>query len=258
MKRPLLLILLYVFVVFTLVAEAQKRRAAPKPFKKPLALAPARESSNTAVVVDERLAVLRSAPSLFAPSIQRMRTGHLVSILGFRDVDGVTFCRVNAVSNNSGWVQSDALFSKFKRGDDERLSRLVQASDGFEQVERAGVFLDLYNESPLRPAILLLLGDLMEDAALKLSSDATKKLDRREMAASGAPLHSFYLNYVSLDRYRKIGATFVFNPTAKLFHYDGASWREIVAKFPKSSEAPEAQKRLDALKAKMETTKGEN
>ena len=256
MKRSLLLILLNIFVIFTLTANAQKRRVAPKPFKKPfITAAPARENSNTAVVVDERLAVLRSAPSLFAPSIQRMRTGHLVSISGSKDADGVTFYRVSAASNNSGWVQSDAVFGKYKRGDDERLARLVQASGGFEQVERAGVFLDLYNESPLRPAILLLLGDLMEDAALKMSSDATKKLDRREMAASGAPLHSFYLNYVSLDRYRKIGATFVFNPTAKLFHYDGESWREIVAKFPKSSEAAEARKRLDALKAKMETTK---
>jgi hypothetical protein len=42
------------------------------------------------------------------------------------------------------------------------------------------------------------------------------------MAASGAPLHSFYLNYVSLDRYRKLDNNFVFNPGTKLLHYDGA------------------------------------
>ena len=255
MKHLLLPLFSIVFLAFNFSVEAQqKRRIPPPPFKKPVA-SPARESVKTAVVVDERLAVLRAAPSLFAPSIQRMRTGHLVSISGSKEVDGVTFYRVAAASNKNGWVQSDAVFGRYKRGDDERLARLVQASDGFEQVERAGIFLEMYDASPLRPAILLLVGDLMEDAALKLSNDATRKLDRREMAASGAPLHSFYLNYVSLDRYRKIGANFVFNPTVKLFHYDGAAWREVVQKFPKASESAEAQKRLDALKEKMQAVK---
>lgn len=255
MKLSLLSIFLFVFVVFCANAEAQKGRVPPKPFKNPIAAAPARENSKTAVVVDERLALLRVAPSLFADSIQRMRTGHIVQISGAKEADGVTFYRVSSATNKLGWVQSDAVCNKYKRGDDERLARLVQASDGFDQVERAGLFLEMFSASPLRPAILLLVGDLMEDAALKMSNDATRKLDRREMAASGAPLHSFYLNYVSLDRYRKIGAVFVFNPNAKLFHYDGATWREIVQKFPKSSEAAEAQKRLDALKEKMQATK---
>ena len=72
-------------------------------------------------------------------------------------------------------------------------------------------------------------------------------------AATAAPLHSYYLNYVSLDRYRKLGIVFLFNSNAKAFHYDGASWAEIVKKFPKSAEATEAQKRLASLKQKMAT-----
>ncbi|MEQ1604981.1 MAG: hypothetical protein ABL999_08935 [Pyrinomonadaceae bacterium] len=54
-----------------------------------------------------------------------------------------------------------------------------------------------------------------------------------------------------LDRYRKLGVIFLFNSVAKVYHYDGASWREIVSKFPASVEAVEAQKRLDALTQKM-------
>jgi hypothetical protein len=73
------------------------------------------------------------------------------------------------------------------------------------------------------------------------------------MAASGAPLHSFYLNYVSLDRYRKLGITFLFNIATKQFHYDGAAWDEIIKKFPTSSEVEEAKKRLDSLKEKLES-----
>ena len=71
------------------------------------------------------------------------------------------------------------------------------------------------------------------------------------MAASGAPLHSFYLNFVSLDRYRKLGIVFLFNSDAKTFHYDGAAWREILKKSPQSSEAAEARKRLDSLEEKL-------
>jgi hypothetical protein len=72
------------------------------------------------------------------------------------------------------------------------------------------------------------------------------------MAASAAPLHSYYLNFVSLDRYRKLGVIFLVNSATKQFHYDGASWKEIVARSPASPEAVEAKKRLDSLKVKME------
>lgn len=239
------------FLAFNSNLEAQTRRRLPPKAKNPVAAQP----SNKAVVIDERLAVLRAEPSFNAKPLMRMRNGRQVSISASREADGVTFYRVTAAPNNYGWVQADAVFGKFRRGDDARLAQLVQSSEGFEQIERAQTFLELYNDSSLRPAILLLFGDLIEETALKLSAEATRRLDRREMAASGAPLHSFYLNYVSLDRYRRLGINFLFNSNTKLFHYDGASWREIVKKFPQAAEAVEAQKRLDSLKEKMEKAK---
>ncbi len=255
MKSLLFSISLLLSLAFTTNIEAQKRRVFPKPTKNSIAAQKSVEKSNKAVVVDERLSVLRSQPSLFAMPLQRMRSGRIVSVIGSKEADGVTFYRVTALPNNFGWVQSDALFGKFRRGDDERLAKLVQSSEGFEQIERAQIFLETFPNSTLKPAILLLLGDLMEEIALKLSSDAARRLDRREMAASGAPLHSFYLNYVSLDRYRKIDVNFLFNSKAKLLHYDGWSWREIVEKYPNSAEAIEARKRIDSLKQKMEAAK---
>ncbi len=254
MKCSFFSLVLLVFLAFSSNTQAQKRRI-PSKIKKPIAVQTFRGNSNVGVVVDERLAVLRVEPSLFAKAIQRMRRGRIVSISGSKEADGVTFYRINAAPNNYGWVQAEAVIGKFRRGDDARLAKLVQSSDGFEQIERAQIFLDTFPDSTLRPAILLLVGDLMEETALKLSGEATKRLDRREMAASGAPLHSFYLNYVSLDRYRRLGINFVFNSNAKLFHYDGANWREIIKKLPKTTEATEAQKRLDSLKEKMEAVK---
>ncbi len=250
MRRSFFTLFFLVFLAFAFDAPAQNRRRIPPRVKNPAVV----KLPNTAVVVDERLSVLRAEPSFYARVVQRMRRGRAVTISGTRQADGVTFYRV-ADAPNYGWIQAEAIAGRFRPGDDARLANLVQSSEGFEQIERAAIFLDTFNDSPLRPAILLLLGDLMEETALKLSAEATRRLDRREMAASGAPLHSFYLNYVSLDRYRRLGINFVFNPQAKLLHYDGAGWREVIKKSPKSAEAVEAQKRLDSLKERMEAVK---
>lgn len=251
MRLSLSLIFLLVFYASNSDVAAQKRRPAPKAVDKLVAAPKPKISGSSAVVIDEKLAVLRVRPSLFADSVQRMRRGRRVQITDERAADGVTFYRVAAAPSGAGWVQSEALFGKFRRGDDERLARLVQSSEGFDQLEIAVNFLEMYQESPFRPAILLLFGDLAEETAARLSRDAARRLDRREMAASGAPLHSFYLNFVSLDRYRKLGIVFLFNSDTKNFHYDGASWREILKKSPQSSEAAEAQKRFDSLKEKL-------
>jgi hypothetical protein len=205
-----------------------------------------------AFVVDETLSVLRVKPSLFAPSIQRMRRGRKVQILGAADADGVTFYRVIALPGYSGWVQADALFGRFRADDEQRLARLVQAADGFDRIELAGTFVQMYPSSSFRPAMLLMFGDLLEEAAAKLTRDATSRLNRREMAASGAPLHSYYLNFNMLDRYRKLGVLFLFNSATRSFHYDGASWREIVRKYPTSAVASEAEKRLSSLSEKLQ------
>jgi len=249
--RSFLLLILLTFI-FQGSSDAQTRRStAPA---KPKAAAPPRspEMGQTAIVIDETLSVLRMSPSLFSEPIQRMRRGRKVLIQGVTEADGVKFYRVAAPPNHVGWVQADAVFGKFRSSDEERLARFVQAETGFDQIETAIEFFELYPNSPSRPAILLLFGDLLEELSSKLSKDATNRLRRLEMAASAAPVHSYYLNFVSLDRYRKLGIIFLFNSAARQFHYNGASWKEIITKFPDTPEAVEAQKRLDSLKIKME------
>ena len=204
-----------------------------------------------AVVIDESLSVLRMQPSLYALPLQRMRRGRRVQILGVVQADGVKFCKVAASRSKVGWVQSDALVGKFRTDDEERFVRLVQAAEGFDQIELASAFLQLYPSSRFRAPMLLLFGDLLENVAIKLSRDAKSRLNRREIAASGAPLHSFYLNLPMLDRYRKLGIVFLFNGSTRNFHYNGASWNEIVRKYPGSIEASEATKRMESLRTKM-------
>lgn len=255
MKHLLPLILV---VALPLGLTAQRRttaspKTAPAKAKSSL-VSHSAEVGQTAVVVDETLSVLRESPSLYSPAVHRMQRGRKVQILGIQEADGVKFYKVAAPPTSTGWVQADAVFGKFRKEDEERFARLVQALDGFDQIEAATEFFEMYPASRFRPAVLLLFGDLLEEAAAKLSKDANSKLKRPEMAASGAPLHSYFLNFVGLDRYRKLGITFVFNTADRKYHYDGTSWKEIVAKYPASNEAVEAKKRLDALAAKMSAT----
>lgn len=254
MKRSILAFFL-VCLAFVPLAQAQNKRKVVTSAKKPVNSGKSLvENIRTAVVIDERLAVLRMQPSLYARPIQRMRRGRLLSVTGSRNADGIIFYRVSVPPNNYGWVQAEAVAGKGNRNDEGRLAQLIQASDGFEKIERATLFLENFPNSTLRPSILLLLGDLAEENALKLSTEATRRLVRREMAASNAPLHSFYLNYAGLDRFRRIGIDFLFNSSTKNFHYNGANWKEIVNKFPQSTEFGEAQKRLESLTQKMEKT----
>lgn len=246
-NAPVKLIFLVCILLFcALESAAQKKRVtAGKPAS--TVAAKSREIGQTAVVLDETLSVLRITPSLFSDHIQRMRRGREVKILGVQEADGVRFFKITA-DRNYGWVQADAVFGKFRDGDEERLARLVQASSGFEQLEVAAYYFTLYPKSKFRPAILLLFGDLCQETAVRLSREATSRLDRGEMAASAAPLHSYYLNYVGLDRYRKLGIMFKFNAATKLYYYNGGSWIELAEKFPSSPEAAEAKKRIDSIR----------
>jgi hypothetical protein len=249
MKLPLYAAIFLIIFGLTGSLEAQSRRTKGNGRT---TTAASSEVGKSAVVIDETLSVLRSKPSLFSESIQRMRRGRKVQVLGVVEADGVKFYKVTAPPANTGWVQAEAVFGKFRAEDERRLATLVQASSGFEQIEVAVQFLELYPESQLRPPILLLFGDLLEETAGRLSRDAGSRLSRKEMAATGAPLHSYYLNFVSLDRYRKLGVKYQFNASTRQFHYDGASWKEILAKFPGSPEAVEATKRLNSLKTKLD------
>lgn len=253
MKLPLYLISLALVLVCFVASDAQKRKPASRS-----ASVRSSEAARFAVVIDESLSVLRTRPSLFAEPVQRMRRGRRIQIIGSTEADGVRFYKVSVPPSKFGWVQSDAVFLRSRGADEERLARLILAADGFDQIELAIAFLDIYPASEIRPPVLLLLGDLLEDAASKLSRDATSRLRRREMAASGAPLHSYYLNFNMIDRYRRLGITFLFNSSLRTFHYDGQTWTELVRKYPGTNEAAEAKKRLDSLQEKMQRRMEEN
>jgi hypothetical protein len=229
-RRWLLPFLITILFSLVAVAQAQKPRIPP--------------GGHLAVVADERLAALRSTPEPSARLLRRLSRGRFVSIRGSsRSRDGLLFYQVAVNRRTSGWLQSEAVVSSWRSGDDNRLFRLLEGGDEFERVARAKIFLDLFPRSHLRPRVLLIFGDAAEEAAAKLSREAERRFERRELPAEGAPEFSYYLNYSSLDRYNRQGVTFTFDRTNKKFHYQGWAWREIVRRYPNSAEAAEARKR---------------
>lgn len=239
-RRSLTTCALFILVLAAMqAAPAQKRRRPPA-------------GGRVAIVVDERLAVLRDEPDLSAALLQRLGRGRAVAVTGARQSrEGVVFYRVAVTRRTSGWLQREAVASPARDGDDARLLELIRASKDFDQLARARIFLDLFPRSPLRPAVLLLVGEAAETAAAKLSREAARRFDETEMATGRAPLQSYFMNYQGLDRYRRHGVTFIFNQRTRQFHYDGASWREIVRRFPRSAQSARARALLEDLAAAL-------
>ena len=216
--------------------EAQQRRVPP--------------GGRIAVIVDTRLAALRSAPNPSAPLVRRLGRGRFVSIRSSqRTADGLLFHRVAINRRTSGWLQSEAVVAAWHPNDDQRLVSLITGPDEFERAVRARIFLDTFPHSALRPTVLLLYSQAAEEAAQQLTRSAQRQFTRNEIPENGAPLFSYFLNYNGLDRYNRQGVKFVFDESTKSFHYDGAALREILRRYPQSKEALEARGLLDKLEA---------
>ena len=199
------------------------------------------------VVVDERLAALRRTPQLNGALVRRLGRGRLVAIRGSRTTpDGVAFLLVNVTSRTHGWIQREAVVSSSRPGDDRRLFDLIKASNGFDQIVRARIFLDHFPRSPLRPAVLLLLGNSAKTQAAELSRNAARRLTR---TTAQAPEFTYFLNYNGLDRYNRQHVTFIFHHPTKRLYYDGAAWRELLRRYPNSPESTEARKHIAELAA---------
>ena len=202
-----------------------------------------------AIVVDERLAALRGTPQLSGRLVRRLSRGRLVAIRSMKtSADGISFFLVNISSRTHGWIQREAVVSPSRFGDDQRLFTLIEHSEGFDRIARARIFLDHFPRSRQRPAVLLLLGNTAEGLAAKLSKDAARRLKED---LGDAPEFSYFLNYTGLDRYNRQGVTFVFDRSSKRFHYDGATWRELIRRYPHSPAANEAKINLDLLYSQL-------
>jgi hypothetical protein len=68
-------------------------------------------------------------------------------------------------------------------------------------------------------------------------------VESRWLVVTSASLFAICTNH-GLDRYRRQGIVFDFDAAARRFRYDGAAFREILRRYPRSPEASEARARL--------------
>ena len=197
-----------------------------------------------AVVVDERLAAVRVTPELTGKLVRRLGRGRLVAIRQARTSrDGIVFYFVNLSSRTHGWIQREAVVSPSIVGDDRRLLALIREATDFNRIVRARIFLENFHRSLLQAEALLLLGEAAEQSSNKLTQEAIKRISSNHEA----PELSYVLNYSGLDRYNRLGVLFVFDAKSGRLHYNGAAWREILRRFPRSPQADEAKRRLEEL-----------
>src|SRR5262247_3805458 len=208
-----------------------------------------------AVIFDERLSALRARPDVKAPLKQRMRRGRRVGVLGANTAkDGLKFFRVAVSRNNSGWVLADAVIRPGVAADAERLMRLVEETrDEFTKARLARLCADECRATNFAPKALMILGETAEGAAERLSRDANRRVGENDSDAgpnAGLTKRDFLLNYAGLDRYNRIGVTFDYDATSDRIVYDGAAYRELLRRYPRSAEAKTARERLEGLKSR--------
>jgi hypothetical protein len=192
-----------------------------------------------AVIIDERLSVLRERPDIASELVQRLRRGRLVGIMHeVRGKDGHRFFRVVVTRRTSGWILADALARSGSEADAQRLLELIGGErEGFAKVRLATICVAEFGKTRLAPRAYLLLAESAEAVAKELTRAASRRLNTPAQRSS-----LFMLNDVGLDRYTRIGVRFRFN--GESFIYDGHAYRELLRRYPRSDEAVLARTRL--------------
>lgn len=228
--RTLALIPLLLTLSFT--AHAQTRRRIVLPGQK-------------AIVIDERLSALRAQPDVKAALTQRLRRGRLVGVLGATVTkSGARFLRVAATRNTRGWVLAEAVARPGSTADAEKLMKLVEeTTDDFTRARLADLYAEQFRATPAAPRALLLLGEAADGAAERLTREAKRRVGEEE-PGKGLNRRDYFLNFAGLDRYNRIGVTFDYDATADRIVYDGAAYRELLRRYPKSEEAKQAREKI--------------
>lgn len=203
-----------------------------------------RTGARAAFVADAGLAVVRKTPVVTGDLKTRLRVGRRVYVFGSKRAEGRIFFFIAVTRRTRGWVDARALVRGHTRGDDERLFRLLRVeTGGFERLRLCRMFTELFPSSKLLPKALLETGKTAETEAEKLFKRAERRVTAR-LEAGNADSAGYFDNDTALDRYNRLGVKFRFDTAAGKYRYDGAAWRRLTAKFPKSPEAAIARERL--------------
>jgi hypothetical protein len=154
-----------------------------------------------------------------------------------RKKNGPTFLRVAISRNTRGWILADAVARPGSAADANRLINLMEeTSDDFIKLRLARLFLEEFREPRFAPRVLLILGQTAERVAERLSRDARGRIgDKGDNGKLGRA--DYFLNFAGLDRYNRINVKFDYDEESDSLLYDGAAYRELIRKYPRSAES---------------------
>src|SRR6185295_19799682 len=149
--------------------------------------------------------------------------------------------------NVRGWILAAAIARLGSVADGEKiLAAAAESKDDLVKARMARLCADALRVPTIAPKALLALGQAAEHAAEKLSGDAERRLGD-EVPGGGVSKRDFVLSFNGLDRYNRAGVTFDYDEAKDRIVYDGAAYRELLRRYPRSPEAPQAQERLARL-----------
>ncbi len=123
---------------------------------------------------------------------------------------------------------------------------IEETQDEFTRARLAKLCADEFRSTNFATKALVILGAAAEGAAEKLSRDARRRVGDDEPSA-GLSRRDYMLNYAGLDRYNRIGVTFDHDEASDRIVYDGAAYRELMRRYPRSEESKSAAERLKKL-----------
>ncbi len=229
-------ILLFCLLLFCVVPSfAQKKRKIFIP-------------GQPAVVFDDRMSALRAEPDVKAALQQRLSRGRAIGVLGTaKNKSGSSFLRVAVSRNVRGWILSAAIARLNSVADGEKMLAAIAATrDDLQKMRMARVCADSLRMPTIAPRALLALGQAAEHAAEKLSRDADRRLGDK-VPDGDINKRDFELSFNGLDRFNRAGVMFDYDEAKDVFVYDGAAYRELLRRYPRSAEATSARERLAAL-----------
>jgi hypothetical protein len=128
--------------------------------------------------------------------------------------------------------------------------RLVENSEGVDKIILAQALVKNFPQSRFCPDALLAEAATAELIASELSRRTTRHSPRQ--LDPQVDLERYLLNYSGLDKYNRLGVNFQLDPIEKVYRYDGAAYKKILTRYPKSQAALVASEKLQRFLAKRE------
>jgi hypothetical protein len=110
---------------------------------------------------------------------------------------------------------------------------IEETEDDYVKVSLARLCALHFRGHAVAPRALWILGETLTRVAYRLTHEAERRLGGIDPARRRAAM----MGFVSLDRYHRLGVSFLYDGGSGTLRYDGAAFEELRKRYPQSAEA---------------------